>query len=314
MENIPADPVDDVALCLLDAGARPSLQALASGERIQGQEAATTLRDFTLNEGVKYFPGIRTFDPVGRPVGITRRRFVAGATGALAGVAWRPASIKAIAFDAFAIFDPRSVFALADAMYPGAGLSDEWRTRQFEYTWLRVAARRYADFWHVTEDALVFAANRLKLTLSPGSRTTLMNEFLSLSVWPDAMPALESIKRSGVRLALLSNFTPRMLAANIANAGLHGIFEHVLSTDQVKSYKPDPRAYQIGMDALKTRRGEVLFAAFAGWDAAGAKLFGYPTFWVNRQKLPGEEMGASPDGSGETLEDLVEFLMRRVTR
>jgi hypothetical protein len=93
------------------------------------------------------------------------------------------ASIKAIAFDAFPVFDPRSVFALADGVYPGAGLSDEWRTRQFEYTWLRVVARHDADFWHVTEDALVFAANRLKLKLSPGSRATLMDEFFPKKRW-----------------------------------------------------------------------------------------------------------------------------------
>jgi 2-haloacid dehalogenase len=223
-------------------------------------------------------------------------------------VAWRSVSIKALAFDAFPIFDPSSVFALAEAMYPGAGLSDEWRTRQFEYTWLRVAARHYVDFWHVTEDALVFAANKLKLNLSPASRATLMNEYLRLSAWPDVIPALESIRRSGTRLAILSNFTPRMLAANIASAGLHGLFEQVLSTDQVRSYKPDPRTYQIGVDALKIKREEMLFVAFAGWDVAGAKLFGYPTFWVNRQKLPTEEMGVSPDGSGETLRDLVTFL------
>jgi 2-haloacid dehalogenase len=193
-------------------------------------------------------------------------------------------------------------------MYPGAGLSDEWRTRQFEYTWLRVAARRYVDFWRVTEDALVFATNRLKLKLSPDRRATLMNEFLRLRVWPDVIPALESIERSGVRLALLSNFTSRMLAANIAKAGLHGMFEHVLSTDQAKTYKPDPRAYQIGVDTLRLKRHKILFVAFAGWDAAGAKLFGYPTFWLNRQRLPGEEMGVSPDGAGETLRDLVTFL------
>jgi 2-haloacid dehalogenase len=241
-------------------------------------------------------------------VWMTRRGFIVGAAGNLAAVTLRSVSIKAIALDAFAIFDPRSVFAFGDAMYPGSGLSDEWRTRQFEYTWLRVAARQYVDFWHVTEDALVFAANKLKLKLSPGSRAMLMNEYLRLSAWPDVIPALELIRRSGVRLAILSNFTPRMLDVNIVSAGLHGLFEQVLSTNQVKSYKPDPLAYQIGVDALKIRRDEVLFVAFAGWDAAGAKLFGYPTFWMNRQQLPQEEMGVSPDGSGETMRDLVTFL------
>jgi len=240
---------------------------------------------------------------------MSRRGFIVGAAGSLAAVTPRSVPVKAVALDAFAIFDPRSVSSFADAMYPGVGLGDEWRMRQFEYTWLRVAARHYVDFWQVTEDALVFAANKLRVHLSPGSRATLMNEFLKLSAWPDVVPALERLKGSGIRLTLLSNFTQRMLSANIASAGLHELFEQVLSTDRIQSYKPDPRAYQIGVDALKLRRQEVLFVAFAGWDAAGAKLFGYPTFWVNRQKLPGEELGVSADASGETLRDLVQFML-----
>lgn len=220
-----------------------------------------------------------------------------------------PASkIKAIAFDAFPVFDPRPVFALADGMFPGSGFSEEWRTRQFEYTWLRVAARQYTDFWQVTEDALAFAANKLKLQIDPEQRAKLMNAYLGLRTWPDVLPALATMKKAGLRLSFLSNFTGKMLAANIKSAGLDGIFEQVLSTDQVKTYKPDPRAYQLGIDALKLRREEVLFVAFAGWDAAGSKLFGYPTYWVNRQKLPMEELGAPPDGSGATLADLVQFL------
>jgi len=253
-------------------------------------------------------------------VPITRRGFVIRTAGGLAAAAWTtprrlaaapgmtPLYIKALGFDAFPIFDPTPVFALADAMFPGAGLSDEWRTRQFEYTWLRVAAQHYADFWRVTEDALVFAANKLKLGLSPEKRAALMNAYLGLRAWPDVVPALDSIEKSGIRLALLSNFTRSMLDANIRSAGLDGVFEQVLSTDQAATYKPDPRAYQLGTDALKLTRDEVLFVAFAGWDAAGAKLFGYPTYWVNRQHLPAEEIGVRPDGSGGTLTDLVAFL------
>ena len=111
---------------------------------------------------------------------ITRREFVIGAA---AGLTVAP-HVKAVAFDAFAIFDPRPVLARADAIFPGADLSDEWRTRQFEYTWLRLAARHYADFWRVTEDALVFATNKLKLRLSPENRRALMNSYLELKPWP----------------------------------------------------------------------------------------------------------------------------------
>lgn len=218
--------------------------------------------------------------------------------------------IKAIAFDAFPIFDPRSVSTLAEQLFPGRGaeLSNEWRVRQFEYTWLRVAAQRYADFWQVTNDALTFAVSKLNLELSQEKRNKLMNAYLELKLWPDVLPAFSSLKKSGFRLAFLSNFTLRMLESNIQNAGLAGMFEQVLSTDQVKTYKPTPRAYQLGMDSLKLRREEILFVAFAGWDAAGAKLFGYPTFWLNRQKLPMEKLDGTPDGGGESLTQLVQYL------
>lgn len=218
--------------------------------------------------------------------------------------------IKAIVFDAFPIFDPRPVSTLAENLFPGKGtaLSDEWRIRQFEYTWLRIAIRHYADFWQVTQDALVFAANKLKLELSVDQRAALLNEFLKLPVWPDVTPALNSLKKSGFRLAFLSNLTPHMLATNIRNAGLDGLFEQVLSTDRVKTYKPDPLGYRLGMDMLRLKREEILFVAFAGWDAAGARLFGYPTFWVNRLRLPVEELGIVPDASGNSLSDLVQFL------
>lgn len=223
--------------------------------------------------------------------------------------------IKAIAFDAFPIFDPRPVFALAEELFPGNGmaLSDEWRTRQFEYTWLRVVTQRYADFWQVTEDALAFAADKLKLDLSAEKREKLMNGYLNLKTWPDVPPALSALRKSGLRLAFLSNLTQRMLQANIKSAGLSGIFEEIISTDQARTFKPDPRAYQLGVESLGLQRNQILFAAFAGWDAAGARLFGYPTFWVNRSKLPAEKLDAVPDASGGSLLDLVQFLHANTT-
>jgi 2-haloacid dehalogenase len=251
-----------------------------------------------------------------------RREFVALATGGiaagflpsmpqvLADTSSLKSQIKAVAFDSFPIFDPRPVLVLAEQLFPGKGtdISNEWRTRQFEYTWLRVIAQRYVDFWQVTQESLEFAAEKLKLELSQDKRDQLMNAYLELKTWPDVISGLVSLKKSGFRLAFLSNLTPKMLDANIKNAGLSGLFEQVLSTDQKKTYKPDPRAYQLGVDALKLKREEILFVAFAGWDAAGAKLFGYPTFWVNRQKLPMEKMDATPDGMGDTLTQLVRFL------
>ena len=219
-------------------------------------------------------------------------------------------AIRAVAFDAFPILDPRPVFALVDELYPerGVDLSNVWRTRQFEYTWLRTMSRRYSDFWQVTDDALVFAAKALKVELTPEKRARLMEAYLKLRCWPEVPAALRSLRKADIRLAFLSNMTAQMLEAGIRNSQMEGLFDHVLSADRVKAYKPDPRAYQMGLDAFSLKPDQILFVAFAGWDAAGAKSFGYPTYWVNRQNQPGEELGVTPDAIGGNLNDLVAFV------
>lgn len=222
-------------------------------------------------------------------------------------------SIKAVAFDAFPIFDPRPIFLMAETLFPGKGqeLSNAWRIRQFEYQWLRALSGQYVDFWQATEDGLLFAVKQLKLEMSDEKREQLMNAYLNLKPWPDVVPALQSLIDSNIRLAFLSNMTPKMLNTNMHNSGLDEYFEHVISTDSAKTYKPDPRAYQLGIETLKLKRKEIAFAAFAGWDVAGAKWFGYPTFWVNRAGFPDEELGVKPDGMGKTLDQLVEFVIAK---
>lgn len=218
--------------------------------------------------------------------------------------------VKAIVFDAFPIFDLRPIFGLAEQLFPGKGaeLSNAWRTRQFEYQWLHALSRHYADFWQATEDSLRFAADLLQINLTSDKRKELMGSYLELRAWPDVSSALKSLQNAGVRLAFLSNATPNILDAGIRNSRLESVFEHVLSTDKIRTYKPDPRAYQMAIDALAVRKEEVLFVAFAGWDAAGAKAFGYPTFWVNRLNSPAEQLGVFPDGVGKDLDDLVGFV------
>lgn len=218
--------------------------------------------------------------------------------------------IKAIAFDAFPIFDPRPISKQSEIASPrhGADLVRIWRERQFEYSWLRALSGRYVDFWAVTEDALDFADRSLALKLSEAARAELMAAYLKLEAWPDVSDALAKLRNSGFKLALLSNFSPKMLKSNLSHAKLTESFDHALSTDVVKTYKPDPRAYQIGVDALGVSREEILLVPFTGWDAAGAKAFGYPTFWINRLNLPPEQLGETPDGIGKNLGDLLSFL------
>jgi 2-haloacid dehalogenase len=253
---------------------------------------------------------------------MNRRDFVSlvGAGAAAAALSGEPlaaamsgAKIKAIAFDGLAIFDVRPVFTLAERVFPERGeeMSALWRTRQFEYTWLRTVGRQYADFWQVTEEALAFSCKSLKLELTKTDSDRLMQSYLELKAWPDAPAALKGLKASGLKMAFLSNFTAAMLDQAVKNSGLEGIFGEHLSTDRVRAFKPDPQAYRMALSAFGLRKEEIAFAAFAGWDAVGAKWFGYPTFWVNRAHAAAEELGSVPDGEGRDLNDLAKFLQAR---
>jgi 2-haloacid dehalogenase len=234
------------------------------------------------------------------------------ATAGLSGLAQAAPSfkVKALAFDAFPIFNPMPIAALAETIFPGKGpaFMTAWRTRQFEYTWLRSMGKRYADFWKVTEHSLVYAAKATQLDLTKENRDKLLGAFTELKAWPDVAPALKALRAAKIRLGFLSNFTRKMLDDAIKSAGLDGMFEQVLTTDTVKTYKPDPRAYQLGIDAFKLKREEIGFVAFAGWDAAGAKWFGYPTLWVNRAKQPVEELEFTPDVTVSSLAEIVPML------
>ncbi len=222
-----------------------------------------------------------------------------------------PRDVEAIAFDALAVFDPSAVVGVAEAEFPGQGaaLVAAWRSRQFEYTWLRSITDTYVDFFAVTEDALVYAANAMKLELSAERKQRLLTAYLHLAPWPDTADTLRQLREHGIRVIALANFSPRMLQANAQNAGLTGLFDTLVSTDTNRTYKPDPRAYRLGMERLHLAKQEILFAAFGGWDAAGAKTFGYPTIWVNRLNQPAEELGIRPDHISSDLKGLLDYVL-----
>jgi 2-haloacid dehalogenase len=218
---------------------------------------------------------------------------------------------KAVAFDYFVIFNANSVIPAVEKAFPGKGVefTKAWRGKQFEYGFLRSIVNRHADFFKVTEDALVYTAQAMKLDLTAEKRASLMEAYLNLEPWPDAAAALRKLRAAGVRIITIANFSPRMLKANADHAGITGLFDELLSTEVNGTYKPDPRAYALGMEHLHLAKEEILFAAFGGWDAYGAKSFGYPTYWVNRFDLPMEQLDVKPDATSNNLEGLLRFVL-----
>lgn len=162
----------------------------------------------------------------------------------------------------------------------------------------------------MTQDALVYAAAECKVELSVADINELMSGYGQINVWPDVVAALQKLKEQKLKLCFCSNMTEEMLKRGIYNASLQNYFDDIISTDKIRTYKPDPQAYQLCVDTLKLRKEEILFVAFAGWDMAGAKWFGYPTYWVNRAGSPAEELDVMADGMGAGLGELVEFISR----
>ncbi len=218
---------------------------------------------------------------------------------------------KAVAFDYFVIFNPNSVVDEVEKVFPGRGMdfTKAWRAKQFEYGFLRSITDNHQDFFKVTEDALGYTIENMKLKATEEQRKQLLNAYLTLKPWPDSVEGLKKLKASGIRVITVANLSGEMLRANAKNAGITELFDEILSTEVNGTYKPDPKAYALGVERLGLKKEEVVFAAFGGWDAYGAKNFGYPTYWVNRFNLPAEKLGNEADGTSQDFQGLLDFVL-----
>ena len=212
--------------------------------------------------------------------------------------------LRGYVFDAYGtLFDVHSVMeAGREITAAPAALSMLWRQKQLEYTWLRSLMGRYEDFWSVTAAALRFALRRLDLTATDAQVARLMDAYLTLAPFPEVSSALERL--AGRPRAILSNGSPRMLAAAVAGSGLGAALDHVISVDAVKTYKPSPAVYALGPKVLGIPADELLFVSSNAWDVAGAKAFGYRVAWCNRAGAPPEELGVVPDHVVSRLDQL----------
>src|SRR6516165_6193213 len=200
------------------------------------------------------------------------------------------AMVSAYVFDAYGtLFDVHAAIARyrAAAGIDADRFSEIWRTKQLEYTWTLTLAGRYLDFWTLTEPALDYAFARVP-TVDRALRARLLDAYLKLDAFPDARAALTDLKGRGMRLAILSNGTMRMLQAAAEAAGVAALLDAVLSVDVVHLYKPRPEVYALVTKALGAKSGEVAFISSNRWDVMGAASFGFRPVWVNRAKMPEE--------------------------
>ena len=219
--------------------------------------------------------------------------------------------VKACVFDAYGtLFDVSSVARGAqDALgEQWQALSDLWRTKQLQYTWLRGLSGNHVDFWQVTGDALDFAMTTLGLD-DNALRERLVNLYLEISTYPEVPDTLRRLKDGGMKLAILSNGTPQMLAAAATNAGIAELFHAILSVEEVGVYKPHPSVYGLAETRLQIPVQDACFLSSNSWDAYSAKAFGYRVLWCNRFGQAPERIPATPDDEISDLSGLPERVL-----
>lgn len=218
--------------------------------------------------------------------------------------------IQACVFDAYGtLFDVHSAAARCrnELGQKADPLSEAWRQKQLQYTWLRSLMEAHADFWQVTGEALDYAMAAVELD-DPAMRKRLMELYLELDAYPEVPAVLQRLKAAGLSTAVLSNGAPAMLDAAVRSAGLADRLDQVLSVEDVGIYKPDPRVYQLAVDRLGVKPAQICFMSSNAWDAFGASHFGFRVAWVNRFGQPPERLPGRPDAEIANLEALPPLL------
>ena len=219
-----------------------------------------------------------------------------------------PSTVKAILFDAYGtLLDVHSIAQLADEIFPsqGAALSALLREKQIEYSRLRSMAGQYKSFWDITRDALHFACAVKGLDLSAANADRLMSQYAKLTPFPENIAVLKQLKALGLPLGVLTNGNKSMIDAALVNAQMQTYFDHVLSSESIQKFKPDPAIYQLGPNALNLPVSQIMFVSSNAWDACAAQWFGYQAFWINRANAMLERLDIEPAMQGKSLEDIL---------
>lgn len=186
-------------------------------------------------------------------------------------------------------------------------VSNSWRIKQLEYSWLRNIMHEYIDFWQITKDALDFALEENQIK-NEKLRQRLLDVYWNLSAYPEAQDVLTTLKANNIQTGILSNGSNQMLNSAVVSANLENYLDKIISIDGIEIYKPDPKVYQMVLDQFNCKIEEVLFISSNGWDIAGASKFGFTTLWVNRNLIPKDRLTFMPNKITNNLSTIPNIL------
>ncbi|WP_186576103.1 haloacid dehalogenase type II [Aquibacillus kalidii] len=217
-------------------------------------------------------------------------------------------AVKAFVFDVYGtLFDVHSIKEKCNLYFPGKGdaISSTWREKQIEYSFLKELMNDYDTFYNVTRDSLKYAVEEQNEIITKQQQDDLLRSYLTLSLFPEVENVITQVQ--DMTLAVFSNGSHDMLDPLINNSRIKDKFDHIISVDEVKHYKPTTSAYQHCLDILQVDKKEVLFMSSNGWDISGAKHFGFQTAWINRNRLPVEGLNLLPNVIYKDLNGILEW-------
>ena len=218
-------------------------------------------------------------------------------------------NIKAIIFDAYGtLFDVNSAAEkcknkIGDKWEPFANY---WRTIQLEYTWLRSLMKRHKDFWKITEDSLDKSMQVFKIDSS--MKNELLDLYKVLSTFPEVNEALNKLKEKNYKLSILSNGTPSLLNELVKSNNIKNIFDDIFSIEEVKTYKPDPKVYNIPIKKYQIQKNEVAYLSANTWDVSAGGNYGFNPIWVNRNNNIFDNLDFKPVNEIKNLKDINNLL------
>ena len=218
-------------------------------------------------------------------------------------------NIKAIIFDAYGtLFDVNSAAKKCKEKIGDKweNFANYWRTTQLEYTWLRSLMNRHKDFWQVTEDSLDKSMQTFKIDSS--MRNELLDLYKVLSTFPEIKEVLNKLKEKNYKLAILSNGTPFLLNELVKSNHLDNIFDDIFSIEEVKTYKPHPKVYNIPIKKYQIQKNEVVYVSANTWDVSAGGNYGFNPVWINRNNSIFDNLDYVPKYQVKHLDGLLDII------
>ena len=158
----------------------------------------------------------------------------------------------------------------------------EWFARMLHGSLVANTLDAYRPFGDLGAEALINLAARRGMLLRAEDAIETLAPMTSLPPHPDVIEGLTRLSAAGYRMVALTNGSTPVANSQIANAGLAGLLDRVISVDEVAKFKPDPAPYRHAAEAMGVEIGEMLLVAAHDWDCAGAMAAGAEAVYLKR--------------------------------